>query len=850
MKSAPETRAACDTPGHPFVTERHLDLPDRNGLSNTRRGIAGLALLCLLYVAVAVAALGVNPLAGQTVTPFDVLVSQRAWAFVDPSVDVRNFQRSDTLNALLPNWIEARDQIRDGELPLWSDISGGDTIFTPVYCLFTPAFAIFAAAPEPAVGFYLAIVFNLAVAGVGMHLFLRRHVGWLAALFGAVSFELCGFHAAWLYWPHVLTSIWAPWLLLAIRHCWDQPCARRALPIAIASALVVLGGFPFVGEVIFGTAVLYGGILWLFDAGKPGSRWAFPVWCAVGIAFGFFLCAIPLYELVQWMQQLDLGYREGRGSYLGLRHLDRLIPTGAYQHRRVEETMYVGAIMLAAALAGIAWWLARLRRVSAIAIFGATLLVVSAGLVFEVWPMWLVGWIPGMSFNSWSRAIVILDIALIVLGAFALDQLWRRGDRRPWLKPLLCFVVLVQVVEIGHFFRLYNGPVDASYYYPETPAIAYMQRRAGPFDYVVADKSFLFSGTLGAYGLREWFAHQFRPLALQAALVEMAKDPFTSRTASRLQPGTIRPQSPTMATFNVRYLAVSSRDPGARTPVARSAEHVAIELKAGRTLTQPFHVTRDRLVIDGFSVRLATYRRHGLPGRVILALRASDGALRGVSAIDAFTVVDNAYADFYFQGPVELRKGRYEIRLAHTAAVGAPPLAAWSVAEPKQGGRLTLGGTRTSNALDYVVHVARTTRGQFRRVFTAGGISILENTNHPGGPYFISTLSQQPGGESARQVSIQSYRPGRFELRYTGAAPGYVVVPMRRTREWHVRVDGKQVTSPLKEGLLPAVPVTGHDTIEFEYVPVTRRWIVPWLLVVGTVLIAVGLSGRRRPRSA
>jgi len=787
-------------------------------------------LLFLLFASLAFAVLGANPFRGQTITPFDLLAGQRAWSWIDPDAAVRTGERSDIINALVPKWMDARGQLRSGHLPTWSDTSGGASLATPNYSTWTPGFAIFAASPDPALGFHLAVAFNLAMAGLGMYLFLRRRLARIAAFTGAFTFMFCGFHAAWLYWPHVFTVMWAPWLLLAIDRCAEKPGLPRAVGIAIASALVALGGFPFLAVLVFETGALYALVLVAWSWHAAPERWRFPLWYACGVALGILLAALPLYELAAWMRQLDLGYREGRGSYLGLKHLDRLLPPWSYAFKRVEQTMYVGLAMLLLAVATPLMLVARRMRPAPLPVFGLALLLVSAGLVFELWPMWLVGWMPGMSYNSWSRAISLLDIALIVLGAAAIDRLWIfavSGERR-WLRVLVVVLALVQCVEIAAFFRRYNGPASAAFFYSRTPAIDYMERHAGPFDYVIADRSFGSAGTLGAYGLREWHAHQFHPPVLKKALGGMVRKPFISRTAARFDAKAIRPRSPLLADFNVRYLAVSTDD--GSTP-AREGKQQPLPPLPRHTWQQGFVLDHDA-VLQGISLDMATYQRSDLEGRVVLDLHDAEGRRIGSSGIDATYLKDNDTEDFYFDHPLRLARGRYAFSVRYRPSAGAArhDLTAWSRKKPENpDATLQVDGKPFAGVLDYRLHLDDRRFPGFRRVLTAADISVYENTRSPGGPYFVPDLDRHAGPRSADEVSVVDYRADRFTLRYRGDAAGYVVVPMVSTPEWEVRKDGVPVDVATLRGVLPAVAVSGPATIGFRHVPAASRWVLPWL---------------------
>ncbi len=817
--------------------------------STARRALAVL----LIYVAVSVIALGANPFRGQTITPFDLLISQPAWSSVDPGVRVRDAERSDVLDVLLPLWINTREQWREGHIPVWDDVSNGGSEAFPLTeaSLLTPSYLIFVATANPADGFYLAILLNLIIAGVGMHLFLRKHLGYVAAVVGAISFQLCGFHAAWLYWPQTQTSIWAPWLLLAVSRCADRPSFKSSIGIALASAMVILGGFPFVAMMVFGASGLY--LLARCATRRRSGAGVLRLlgWYGAGVVLGFMLCALPLFSFVSWLGQYQLGHRGG-GSPLTLHDWRLLFAPWAYRAPRVEFTLYVGVVITMLALLSPLFVLWRRARLSSLPIFGFALLLVSAGLVFGFWPMWLVGKFPGMSSNAWSRAICILDIALVVLGAWMLDCLWNlgQGELRKWTRVVVVFLAAVQVAETTFFFRVFNGPVSKEYFYPSTPAISYLRNHMGHFDYVVADSSFLVSGTLGAYRLREWFAHHFRGPALQMALQDMAANPFTTPTASRLAAQDIKRSSPAMATFNVRYVAVSAMaDLSATGPNVppRTARRALPPMPAHRYAQQFKVINAQRLT--GISVRLATYRKTDIGGTINLTLNDNGGTQLATVTRPARSIIDNAMEDFYFPAPVELMPGTYVFALSFSDQGDTRPITAWAyVNRSAQQAPLAVDGHRVDGTIDYVLHI-QNSDSPFREVFSGAGVTVLENSRSPDGPYFLSSVEQAPDARSGDEIEVTSYRADRFTLQYRGAPAGYIVVPMNMQRDWNVLVNGKPAETTLKEGVMPAVRVSGLAEIEFDYRPRVKQWLIPWMFAVALMLVLMVYADRRTRRS-
>lgn len=826
------------------------------GTARLIRGIPVWAMLFLAYLGIALATIGANPFRGESITPLDMLIKLPAYSWIEPDLEMRQRERSDILDGLLPYWMNAREQVRAGDVPMWNDIAaGGSTFLVPNNSIFTPAFAVFAAAPTPALGFHLAIALNLAIASLGMHLFLRRHVGAPAAIGGAVTFMFCGFHAAWLYWPHVHTAIWAPWLLLAIDHCVDRSRMRDAVGVGIATMMVVLGGFPFVAEMVLCTGGLYFLVVWTSRLRGEHQRARPLVLYSLGCMLGLLLCAPLLFELSQWLQQFDLGYRQNRGSYLRLEHATRLLPPWAYEFKRVEQTMYVGVVFtaLAAATVAGALLLSAVRRTPPprLVVFGMLLLAIAAGLVFGLWPMWLVGWFPGMSFNAWSRAIGILDLAIIVLAACAVDAAWKRAIRTDatWMKALVVLLVVVQACEMGHFFRRYNGATQAAYFYPEIPSVKRVLDDIGPFDYVLADRSFGFSGFLGAYGLRDWFAHQIRTPAHKKVLDDMVPKHRASHTASRFKSSDIRGESRMLSDFNVRYLLMAEDDAGAVGPGTDISKSRPLPPQPGRPWQQRFVVDDpDGLVLSAISVRLATYRERNLGGRVVLELGSPAGSTIARSQIDASTVVDNRMAKFRFGSPVTLAAGAYRFTIVYEAGDSPPRrLTAWS--SPDGGayeGLLSVGGTPHAGVLQYLLHEEQNALGPFRRVFTAAGISVMENAHAPRGPYFVANPEDHASRSASSPVSVTRYRPDAFSIDYSGAMPGYVVVPVSINGDWSIAVNGNAVTPRLKAGVLPAVPVEGPSTIDFEYDPWSARHLLAWLAALASLLLLLGLAARWR----
>lgn len=818
-----------------------------------------ILVVWLLFAGLAALAIGANPFRGETSTPADLLASYPAWGSSVAKADVRHPERSDALDARLPQWTFARDELRQGRLPLWNDTSaGGDAALLKLSSgLLSPAFVVFAIAPTAALGLYLSVLLNLTLAGVGMYLFLRRHVDRLPATFGAVMFQFCGFIAAWLFWSHTLVIIWVPWLLLAVHTAIRSPRPAAVAGVALATAMVLLGGFPFVSLLAFGAVGLYAILLATSLAAGERSAAGFvlhsvrgllPV--AAGVCGGLLITALPLAVFTAWLGQFDISARAS-GSPLRLaRDFALLFGNGAFNAPRVESAMYVGTLGAILGLAGFATvWLKR-AEAFLLGLFALLLGVVALVLVFQLVPSSKLGWVPGLSGNAWSRAIAILGLSLSMSAAAFLHKMTRLLQRRPLLKDaplgiavlgLLCF----QVVDQVRYFRQFNGPALAEHYYPRTDALDYIIDHKGAFDYVIADHTHLVSGTLGAYGIREWFAHRFRSPALREQLAELVDDPFTTPTASIIRPSQIRLDAAGMATLNVRYLIV-----GGKAGLARSLLGVQgsppmqplPDLPASGSWRQPFEL-RKPFEPDLLKIRFATHQSTDVDGHVSVVLRSMDGTELVRMDADAARIKDNEYLSLPVEGLARLDVGGYLLEIGYQPGSAGRPLTAWSAAAEGDA-QLLLGDNASGRRLDFVL-TSRRQPAHFRKVFDGAHGQVWENTRSPNGPYFIQQLDALPGAD-AQAIEVVKYEPGAFILDYQGTEPGYVVVPMEITSDWQVTLDGQLVQPERVHDLLPAVPVQEGGRIEFQYRPVVMSWLPAWIIVLFTSGVSLGYWHWRR----
>jgi len=806
------------------------------------------------FILVGVGVLGANPFAGQTTGPFDLLMSRPAWNPEFQQVKVRNGERTDVVDAMLPRWMYARHELREGRLPLWNPLPGGGEsgLHNLASSQLSPAFAAFVLAPSPASGVYAATLLNLVISGIGVWLWLRRRLGTLPAVFGGVTVMLCGFNAAWLYWPHMSTAAWTGWLLWSVEGWWRRPAAGWFLALAASTALLVLGGFPFVAELALGAAMLYSLALWYSE--RPTHAFARWLGQLLSTMLAFGLVSIPLMSFSSWLGHVDTAGRSG-GSPL---HLIpdglRLLPYFAREMPAVEGQMYAGGIALVLAALAVVIHLVRAKR-DPLVLFGMTAALVASTLVFELVPASWLSWVPGLGGNGWSRGIFLLDLAIAALAACALAWILPRLYSR-WVAGFFAVpLILLQAIDLGASFRQFNGPVPSAWMFPTTAAIAEATRQPHAFTYVIADHQYIVSGTLGAYGLAEWYGHGFKSAALKSLLATPVHEPFTTPTASVIPPTAIDLRDPHLAALGVKYLLGDER---LLTDIIEP-DYARVDgpMKALPPLTSaPWvqHITLpSRFSLSRLDIRMATYEAQDVPGIVrALISDSQSGALVASSALPASVLVDGEMARFTFQPGTPLPAGEYALRLVHEGADPSRPLTVWVI--PGQASNCRLEGDSVAGPGCLIMQMAAERAGLdgWRVAVRDRGFLLLENQNAPQGPYFLESLKAMPTPTASQAVSSQGDFYNGWLLKYTGTATGYLVMPMSFTRSWEFKVNGKPVTPQRYLDVMPALRVAGPAVVEARYAPRSIR-VGRWVTLasgIALLLISIGLSwwSRRRGR--
>lgn len=782
------------------------------------------------YLAIVV---GANPLEGESIAPMDLLLSYPGWDAAGWEGSVTHHERSDILDGRLPTWVKLKERYRSGDPAMWEQVGAYGRLgtFGLTNSVFSPSFLLFVTIEDNSLAYYVAILLNLLIAAFGTFLFLRLFVRTSSAWFGGAVFALAGFNAAWLYWGQVATACWIPWLLWAVAGWMMHRRPAWTIAIAGSSALLILGGFPTVS--VYG---FYSAVLLVFVLSLTPERRSWSTIPAVAVTFfsigcGFALAALPILGLHETLSLLDLSYRRGGGLDFSSKWMLFFNP---YLEGlpRVGQTLYTGIIATVMAMGALL--LLAVRKIEStdrgsLAVFALFALTGSVVFAFGLAPHELLSRIPGIGTSNWIRVVVITGLSIAILAALFTDFVIGRVsvvEKLPlkWTGALLLLaLVLAQFSDQALLFRKFNYVAKEGEFLPDVPSVAHVRDNLKPLQSAIADWAYMVSGTLGSYGIPEWYTHAFRNDREKATLEKLVRDPFVTPTAARFPGFAIRWDSPLMDKLGVAYALVGKDDFREVIPKAFRSQplggHKAAPAMPNNRLEQEFVLDAPQSVY-AVGVVLATYHRRRAPSDVRLDLVDDQGRLLATAVTGADYVKDNKEALFEFPFPQNLQPGRYRLTLELDNPNARGRLTAWWVDTPANPGDvMRINGEARPGAMIYTFYTAQPFNVDEWLVMQhedEPSTLLLKNRSVPAGAYFVFELDEMAEW-SDREVTTRVIDNQHVEIEYEGSRAGYIVLPMRAYPGWNMSEEGRLVETRTFLGMMPAVRVSGPAKLEYAY---------------------------------
>ncbi|MCS7186165.1 MAG: hypothetical protein RMK89_04325 [Armatimonadota bacterium] len=258
---------------------------------------------------------------GKTLAPVDLLLVMSPWRHFAaerfPEFHAVKAPLLDVVQQYFPWRKFYAESLRQGELPLWNPFMFCGTSFVGngMSAVFYPFNLLFVAMPaETAFGWVAWI--HLVLAGIFMFGFLRQFLSPIAALTGAIAFQLCGFFIAWLaYLPLICTAIWLPAALWSWEKglgTWDWGLARRmffAVLAGFALGMALLAGHPQVGFYVLWAFGVYFVLRVIGDLGLRTGDWKRSL--VLGLLAIFCGIAVGAPQLLPLLEMAKISFRSG-----------------------------------------------------------------------------------------------------------------------------------------------------------------------------------------------------------------------------------------------------------------------------------------------------------------------------------------------------------------------------------------------------------------------------------------------------------------------------------------------------------------------------------------------------------
>ncbi|MGC2062018.1 MAG: hypothetical protein WA610_03505 [Thermodesulfovibrionales bacterium] len=583
---------------------------------------------------------------------------------------------------------------------------------------------------------------------------------------------------------------------------------------------------------------------------------------AVGISF--LMSAITLIPFRDAMSGINLGYRTDVGTLFN--GIDDLPLFSFFENPpQVERTAYIGVLVLIFSLIGIfSAFRDKDENLRRFIFFNVFLVVVSTLIAFGLLPHGLIKSIPVFTSNTWGRLIVVTLLALSALSAVGLDfiaaKLQELSARYSGLTALnarrivavaLIGIIAVQFHSQKKLFNNFNAVVPSAWFYPLTPSIKYVKERLKPLQSVLADaSSYWFAGTLGAYGIPEWYAHSFRTDREKEVLGELAYNRSKSKTTMVIDGKSIHFDSPLMDKLAIKYLLVSKDVGNARLLELPELSREPAPPLPSNSWKQHIYIPKD-MDVGGIGFSFGTYGAEHAPANVRLTIHKDSGEKYFVESLLAGNeITEKEWAFFALPDKTLLRKGDYDLRLSLPGYTGPGSLTAWTTkTHGNTDSFLEINGAKTDRSLiwkiGYFVDMALVSK-KWNMIALENNIVIYENRQVTNSAYFVKDLDPSNerldfSGLDVKQISVD-----RIDIDNSQRDAGWIVLPMRLHSGWKAYINDRQVKYNAYLDMLPAIPVVGPAHLTFKYESETfRRGLMVSLAGVFIFLVFSGFCLRK-----
>lgn len=348
---------------------------------------------------------------------------------------------TDQFDSTFPAMHEMRERLLDGGSAAWSSmVAGGFALLGTInYGMISPGRWLFLLLPTWLAPAWSKLV-ELAFAGAFAYLFARRlRLGRLPAALAGFVYPLTGFLIGWTNWPQTAVATIIPMAFWAVERFLQERRVRHAVPVALATALLVLGGFPAVaGQTLY----MLGGYALVRAVAARRSFAALRDLAVllVAVLLGLALSAVQLFPFaVQTLGEVDLSYRsvDFFRTVPEMYLLTSIFPESFAVNglsdafgSPIDLNSYVGGVVLLLAALGLLQ-LRRMRGARSAVVYLLLVVVLAVGLMWfqGAWSAWMNN-LPVFNGNPIGRMRSQLGLPAAVLAGLGLQWVLHvRGSR-------------------------------------------------------------------------------------------------------------------------------------------------------------------------------------------------------------------------------------------------------------------------------------------------------------------------------------------------------------------------------------------------------------------------------------
>lgn len=404
------------------------------------------AVLIMLVIRLGSTLIGIHVLTG-----YDMLDSFAPWSSLPTADDqhIGNPYITDQIDSQIPAAVEVRKRLGEGEWPLQSNLvaGGASLLVQPSLGYLTPTRWAWLVLPLTIAPGWVKL-FEIAF-GIAFTFLFSRRLGFskISSSLAGFVFAFSGFTIAWSGWPQATVVSLVPMLFWSVERFVQERRWRDLVAVALATAFLLLGGFPIVAGHSFLLAGIYAIVRCSVASPRPWKQRARDLlMLGLGVVVG---ACISMVQLLPFVELTAIGsnleYRDGWSSIQdpASSWLSLFLPTAPFTGAAFQDhSSYVGAVAFVLAAIGVLAWLRGGLPRGVGMLFVLVCVFIVAFISFQRIGNWgeLINDLPLLANNPPGRLRAQLALPIALFAGLGIQWLMDEPPRKiwhnhSWMKP-------------------------------------------------------------------------------------------------------------------------------------------------------------------------------------------------------------------------------------------------------------------------------------------------------------------------------------------------------------------------------------------------------------------------------